>query len=264
MTDVAGVPVDQSQQIQIYFGGMFDQVLLGAPVYFWVIFALGMMVICGIILVAYYRYFILDKIWAFVECFKKGTPLALIRTRYRKAYFKSLTYIAQMFIDEESPDKWFAPALETAQSISGVNLVDCCDYYDWIQDPIMNQAVFELVDAWNASHPRVEDKIYDPAKFQEVLASGQMSDLFTGKTEIVYKKGDIPVPAFFIVNISKIEQYLPRTRSSAMFGGYTQHMANDLGNKDKLDWKSYVLPVAALCTCIIMSAIIGYVILNSH
>ena len=264
MSDVvASSAPEAGQQIQIYFGGMFDVAVMGAPVYFWIIFALGMALICGGLLVVYYRFFILDKIWAFVECYKGHKPLALIRTRTRQAYFKSLSYIAQIFCDEDSPEKWFAPALETSQSISGVSLVDCVDYYDWLQDPILNQTIWEIVSAYNEKQTNDNDKIYDPVKFQELLGSGKLADFFDGVEVKVYRKGSVKVPAFFIVDIWKVEQYLPRTRSSAMFGGYTQWLAEQVGTKDNVDWKSWVLPVAALCTLIIMSSIIGYVILSS-
>jgi hypothetical protein len=257
MADVAAVPAVAQEQLIIYFGGEFDRSMMGAPVYFWCMFFLGMIAFLAVMWWVYHRYFILDKVWAFVTCYKNKQPLALIRTRFRKAYFKPLKYIAQIFMDEESPDKWFAPALETSSNLEGVNLIEAVDYYDWLQDPILNQAVHELVQEWNTIHEKDEDKIYDPVQFQEKLASGRMSTMFEGKTEIVYKKGQVPVPAFFVVDISKIEQYLPRTRSSAMFGGYTQHMADDMGKGEKVDWKSYMLPVMALCTLMIICGIVA-------
>jgi hypothetical protein len=264
MVDIySGAPVPpQGEQIQIYFNGAFDAVAIGAPMYFWIIFGLTMIIICGGILVAYYRFFILDKIWDFVTCYKNGSPLALIRTRYRKAYFKSLKYIAQMFVDEEGPDKWFAPSLETSQSISGVNLVDCVDYYDWLQDPILNQTIYEIAQAWNEKHDDNE-KIYDPIKFQELLKDGKLTDFFDKVEVRIYHKGQVAVPAFFPVDISKVEQYLPRTRSSAMFGGYTQWLAESIGNKEKVDWKSWVLPIAALCTIMIVVSCVCYLIITS-
>ena len=263
MSDVMATPAGAGQQIQIYFGGMFDAVVLGAPVYFWIIFMLGMMVVCGGLLVVYYRMFILDKVWAFVDCYKSHKPLALVRTRTRQAYFKSLSYVAQIFCDDESPDKWFAPALETSSSIHGVSLVDCVDYYDWLQDPILNQTIWEIVTAYNEKQVNDSDKIYDPIKFQELLGSGKLADFFDGVETKVYRKGSVKVPAFFVVDIGKVEQYLPRTRSSAMFGGYTQWLAEEVGNKGPVDWKSWVIPVAALCTLIIITSIIGYVILSA-
>jgi hypothetical protein len=257
MADVMAVPQVAENQIVIFFGGQFDQVIMGAPVYFWGMFFLGMAAVMAVMWWVYHRYFILDKIWGFVTCYKNKQPLALIRTRYRKAYFKPLKYIAQIFMDEESPDKWFAPALETSSNLEGVNLIEAVDYYDWLQDPILNQAVYELVHEWNLIHENDSDKIYDPVQFQQKLADGKLADLFDGKTYTTYMKGQVPIPAFFVVDISKIEQYLPRTRSSAMFGGYTQHMADDMGKADKVDWKSYMLPVMALCTLMIICGIIA-------
>jgi len=261
MADLNAVPA--SQQIQIYFGGMFDQVQLGAPVYFWVIFVLAVILILFGIFVLYHRYFILNKIWGFVECYKSGKPLALIRTRYRKAYLKPLKYVAQLFIDEEGPDKWFAPALETAQSISGVNLIDCVDYYDWLQDPILNETIQEIVYQWNQDHPNEEDKIHDPIRFQKLLGDGNLKDYFDSTEITTYNKGAVKVPAFFVVDIGKVEQYLPRTRSSAMFGGYTQWLADNVNNKEKVDWKQWLLPIAALMTAEIIVAIIAYMIMRA-
>lgn len=255
MADVAAVPDQAQQQLVIYFGGQFDQSIMGAPVYFWAMFLLGMGMFMAIAWWAYHRYFILDKIWGFVTCYKSKQPLALIRTRFRKAYFKPLKYIAQIFSDEDTPDKWYAPALETSSNLEGVNLIEAVDYYDWLQDPTLNQAIFELVTEWNLMHP--DEKIYDPVQFQTVLASGRMANLFESKQIWEYKKGVVPVSAFFYVDLSKIEQYLPRQRTSAMFGGYTQHMADDMGKADKVDWKSYMLPVMALCTLLIICGIIA-------
>ena len=256
MSDALAVPVDPGQQIQIYFGGQFDQTIMGAPVYFWGMFVMGMMLVCGMILVCYYRFLILDKVWAFVDCYKKRTPLALIRTRYRTAYFKSLTYIAQVFFDEETNDMWTAPALETSSNLEGVNLIECVDYYDWLQDPILNEAIRQLILKWNEKNPGKEIKT--PTDFQERLGKGDLVGLFEGEVkQITVSAEKVPVPAFFLVDIAKIEQYLPRTRSSAMLGGVAQKIGSDLGNKEKVDWKSWVIPIAALCTLMIICGIIA-------
>ena len=49
MADVAAVPQEAQQQLQIYFGGQFDQSVMGAPVYFWCMFFLGIMFILSVI-----------------------------------------------------------------------------------------------------------------------------------------------------------------------------------------------------------------------
>jgi hypothetical protein len=261
MVDVTATAVDPNQQLTIYFGGQFDQTMMGAPVYFWAIFIMGMMLICGGLLVMYYRYFILDKVWAFVECYKKRTPLALIRTRYRKAYLKSLRYVAQVFVDDETNDMWTAPALETSSNLEGVNLIEAVDYYDWLQDPILNQAIHELIAEWNEKNP--EDKIITANDFQKKLSDGMLGSVFDGHPITTYvTKGKVPVPAFFFVDIAKIEQYLPRNRSSTLLAGVAQKMGNDLGNKDKIDPKTALYVMAGGATLIIISAIIAYVILK--
>jgi hypothetical protein len=254
MVDVQ-TSADAGQQIQIYFGGVFDQTVMGAPMYFWVIFTISVIFALFAVFCLYHRFFILNKIWAFVECYKSGRPLALIRNRYRKAYFKSLKYIAQVFEDEDGPDRWYAPALETSQSISGVSLVDACDYYDWLQDPILNQTIAEIVHEWNSTHDDKE-KIYDPIRFQELLGSGALKDYFDDTEIIVYKKGSVKLSAFFVVDISKVEQYLPKDCSSASLGGYVQWLSDNVNTKDKADWKSWVLPIAMLMTAEIIVAII--------
>ena len=255
MADVQSVPAVAQEQLIIYFGGEFDRSMMGAPVYFWCMFFLGIGMFMVTMWWVYHRYFILDKIWGFVTCYKSKQPLALIRTRFRKAYFKPLKYIAQIFSDEDTPDKWYAPALETSSNLEGVNLIEAVDYYDWLQDPTLNQAIFELVSEWNLQYP--DEKIYDPVQFQTILGSGRMANLFESKEVAIYKKGTVPVSAFFYVDLSKIEQYLPRQRTSAMFGGYTQHMADDMGKGEKIDWKSYMLPVMALCTLMIICGIVA-------
>ncbi|MDD2246341.1 MAG: hypothetical protein PHC39_04585 [Proteiniphilum sp.] len=246
----------------IYFGGFFDNVQLGAPVYFWIIFILGMMLVCVIILALYYRYLILDKVWAFVECYKKRTPLALIRTRYRKAYMKSLQYVAQTFIDEDTGDMWSAPSLETSSNMEGVNLIEAVDYYDWLQDPILNQAIHELVFEWNTKHP--DDKIGNSMDFQKKLSEGALNDLFEGQIrEVHIAKGQVPVQAFFFVDIAKIEQYLPKNRSSVILAGVAQKLGDGIGNKDAANMKMAGYYLAGGAILIIICAIIAYLILHS-
>jgi hypothetical protein len=261
MTDVAAVPIDPGQQIQIYFGGQFDQIVLGAPVYFWAICVMGMFLFLSVFLMAYYRFMILDKVWAFVECYKARTPLALIRTRYRKAYLKSLKYVAQVFVDEETGDMWTAPALETSSNMEGVNLIECVDYYDWLQDPMLNQAIHELVIKWNGLHS--DDKIVSPNDFQKKLAEGKLNNLFTGEKIITnVTEGQVPVPAFFYVDIAKIEQYLPKNRSSIMLGGVAQKIGNDLGNKDKINPNTLLYMSLGCATLIIIAGIIAYLMMH--
>jgi len=262
MTDLVAAPVDAGQQLQIYFGGAFDQTAMGAPIYFWVIFIMGMLLICGGLMTLYYRFFILDKVWAFVECYKNRTPLALIRTRYRKAYLKSLRYVAQVFIDDESGDMRTAPALETSSNMEGVNLIEAVDYYDWLQDPIINQAIHELVYEYNAQNP--DDKIKTPNDFQDKLGKGLLNHLFKGKQIVTnVTANQVPVPAFFFVDVAKIEQYLPRNRSSTILAGVAQKMGNELGAKEKVDAKTALYIFAGGATLIIVSAIIAYIILKA-
>ena len=260
MVDVAAVP-DMGLPFPIYFGGFFDNVVMGAPVYFWMIFMLGMICVCGVILVVYYRFFILDKVWAFVECYKRKTPLALIRTRYRKAYLKSLKYLAQTFIDEDSGDMWSATALETSSNMEGVNLIEAVDYYDWLQDPILNQAIHELAFEWNVKNP--EDKIYNSNDFQKKLSEGKLSDLFEGKEIITcVTKGQVPVPAFFYVDMAKIEQYLPKNRSSTLLAGVAQKLGDGIGTKSSIDPKMLAYAAIGGATLIIIASIIAYLILK--
>lgn len=273
-------------QLIIYFGGFFDQSIMGAPVYFWFIFALGMGLICTWLMVVYYRYWIMDKIWDLVICIKKREPIGLVRDRNRVARFKALKYIAQTFEDQSGPDRFFASSLQTAANISGAPLVDVCDYYDWTQDPIMNQAIVEIVDAWNwgildpainpnptnegvfhylpgkAPHPD-EEKIYDGKQFQQLLASGKLAEYFDDMEIITYKKGTVPVSAYFPVDISSVERYLPKTRSSALFGGYVQHLADNVGQKPEQDKKQMLYWFVGGATLIIVCAVIAYLILHA-
>lgn len=286
MVDIqASTAAATQQQLQIYFGGAFDQSVMGAPVYFWAMFMEGMAIFCLVVLIVYYRWWILDKIWDFVYCYRKRLPLALIRNRSRQAHLKALRYVAQIFEDESGPDKWYATALDSAQTIAGTPLVDACDYYDWLQDPIINQAIVEIVQAWNHGipnpnieptknadgslnityisgkepHPE-EEKIYDPIRFQELLGSGKLKDYFDSTEVVEYKKGSVKIPAYFIIDISKVEQYLPKSRSSAMFGGYTQWLAEQTGNKDRNDSMTFLKYVAIGITALIIAGLIAGII----
>jgi len=285
MADIQSTQI-VAQQIPIAFGGSMDQFVLGAPVYFWYIMLMGAGIFCLAVLMLYYRYWVMDEIWGLVACIRRKKPVGLVRTRSRQAYLKSMEYIASVFTDEKDPmNKYYATALESSNSVSGAPLIDICDYYDWLQDPFINQAIVEIIDIWNNGEPNFEtestwtdgkpdpanpkhwtnnhmphkdeEKIFDPQMFQKLLGSGRLKDYFD-KTEVVtYIKGSIRIPAFFIINVSKIEQYLPRNRSSALLGGYSQIQVERLGGKEKKDGMEFLKYVAIGCTALIICGILA-------
>jgi hypothetical protein len=250
------------QGIPMSFGGIFDNLVIGLPLYFWIIFALAAVFIVFAVYV-FYVYWNLGPVWGWWVASRKRTPMALKRNKNRRAVMVPMDSVAHIYHDEEHPEMWHQTSTESAQYIGDVPCVDVCDWHDWVDDPIMNQAICEMAEKWNENCKTTgqlqtesgeSNLIFDYISFQKHLGNGDLKTFYTD--------GQVPIPAFFYVDLSKVERYLPKERSASTFGGFITYYSNKLVSDNSKNVWGLLLPIAAICGMVLITSIIAYLILK--
>lgn len=224
MVDVVAEPLGEAAAapVQMIGGGLFNGFIGGFPIDFWIIFFQA--IIMGVIIVylVWRLFFIMDPVGDYFGAERARHSLALKFTKAMKIKMLNMKYAAQIMEpeDPEDTDKWKQTLAQSIGQLGSVNTVIVCDWHDWIENPILNEAIVEACELWNESHP--DDKILDYTKFAKYLYEGKIKDYF---------KEGIKVKPYFIVDPVKIEQYMPKQRDAASFGGWLRREAQQL-NKE--------------------------------
>jgi hypothetical protein len=150
--------------------------------------------------------------------------------------------------DPLEADKWKQTLAQSIGQLGTVNTVIVCDWHDWIENPILNEAIVVCCEKWNEDHP--DDKIFDYVKFAKYLHEGKIKDGFPD---------GIKVQPYFIVDPVKIEQYMPKQRDAASFGGWLRREAAQL-NRDasKVDKTPFYILTGAGVVIFIISLIFAW------
>lgn len=215
-----------------YGGGLINGFAMGFPIDFWIIF--GETIILGVIIIylIWRLFFVMHPVGDYFKADRSGHSIAVKFTKAMKLKLLSMKYAAQIMEpdDLEDTDKWKQTLAQSIGQLGSVNTVIVCDWHDWIENPILNEAIVEAAELWNESHPN--DKILEYTKFAKYLYEGKLKEYFnTYQTPDGEKPGGIPVKPYFIVDPVKIEQYMPKQRDAASFGGWLRREAQLL-NKD--------------------------------
>lgn len=158
--------------------------------------------------------------------------LAIKFSKSMKMKLMSMKYAAQIMESEdpEDTDKWKQTLAQSIGQLGSVNAVIVCDWHDWIENPILNEAIVTICEMWNEKYP--DDKILEYTKFAKYLYDGKLKDFTKRLTDFDGNPlNGIPVKPFFIVDPVKIEQYMPKQRDAASFGGWLRREAQ-LMNKE--------------------------------
>lgn len=248
------------QQIPMSFGGIFDMLVIGLPLYFWIMFVLAAVLIV-VVVYAVYVWYNLGPVWGWWVANRKNTPMALKQNKNRRAKMVPMDSVAHIFHDAENPEMWHQTSTESAQYLGGVPMVHVVDWHDWVDDEVMNEAIVVAAEGWNkhceeTGETEKDEKsnlIYDYVSFQKHLANGDLKRFF---------KDGVPIPAFFFTDLTDVEQYMPKDRSASTFGGFlTYYSGKFAADAAKSIW-GLVLPIAAICGMVLITSIIAYLILK--
>jgi hypothetical protein len=261
MADIGAVPemVEPGTSV-IYGGGLINGYAMGFPIDFWIIF--GETIILGVVIVylIWRLFFIMNPVGDYFTAERSGHSLAVKFSKAMKLKLLSMKYAAQIMEpeDPEDTDKWKQTLAQSIGQLGSVNTVIVCDWHDWIENPILNEAIVTATELWNESHP--QDKILEYTKFAKYLYDGKLKEYFIDYTTPDGEKaGGIPVKPYFIVDPVKIEQYMPKQRDAASFGGWLRREAQLL-NKDanKVNMVPFLLLTGSGVVIFIISLIFAW------
>lgn len=249
MADIGAVPavVSPSGGNVVYGGGLFNGFVLGFPIDFWIIFFETIFFLVILIYLIWRLFFVMEPVGDFYGAERSRHSIAIKFSKAMKLKLMSMKYAAQIMEPEDpaDTDKWKQTLAQSIGQLGGVNTVIVCDWHDWIENPILNEAIVTVCELWNKANPT--DKILEYTKFADYLYKGKLKDFCRDLRDpdgnLYSESGGIPVKPFFIVDPVKIEQYMPKQRDAASFGGWLRREAQLL-NKEA--GKPNMLPFALL------------------
>lgn len=246
MTTDIGAPAaaaaPAAQQIYVWAGGIFDTLIAGLPLYFWLMFMEGifLFLVCGL---GWYMWDQCRAVSGHWDAIRNGTPQALKITKNMRMKITPAVYSDQIF-SWENPDeieKWHLTAPHSVGQLGPVNTAILVDYHNWVENPMINESIKTLAEMWNEAYP--DDQIHHYDKYMAYRDSGRLQ-AFMKSISSEWKKEHpdeefvpeaVPVKAYFWVNFSEQEQYLPKDEDAASFGGWLRREASKLktGDNDK-------------------------------
>jgi hypothetical protein len=246
--DIVAQPASQAAQTVIYSPPLINQMIFGWPgdlllVYF-----------MGLLMFIIFGYFAWRTWWAdkpvigYHKAYWDGTSLGLKFSRNMKLRMVPLKYAAQIMEpddpdDIEKSESWKQSLSQNIGQLGSVNTSIICDWHDWVENPVINEAIVTLAEEWNNNNP--EDLVYDYLTFSRKLYNGQFKNYF---------KEGIRIPPYFIVDINRVEQYMPKQRDAASFSGWLRREAQML-NKNKAEpsmMPIYLMFGGTILICVLM------------
>lgn len=238
MGDIIAEPI--APQVYIWMGGFFDTLIGGLPLYFWMMF-IG--VVFFVIMMAYnwYCWSTVEAVSGHYDAARKNIPEAIKITKNRRMKLVPAVYADQIFEWEnpEEIEKWHLTSPLVVGQLGRVNTSILVDYHDWVDDPIINESIKVAAEMWNEKHP--DDQIHHFTKYMAYRTKGLLEDM---------SPEGIKVPAYFWVDWAAQEQYLPKQRDAASFGGYLRREAAKLKSGDNEEKKNYGTWILGGCVII--------------
>jgi hypothetical protein len=171
-------------------------------------------------------FIIMGPVGDFFSAERSRHSIAVKFTKNMKLKLMNMKYAAQIMESEdpEDTDKWQQTLAQSIGQLGSVNTVIVCDWHDWIENPIINEAIYTVCAQWNEAYP--DDKILEYTKFSNYLYAGKLKEFCKTLKDIDGNPvSGIMIKPYFIVDPIKIEQYMPKKRDAASFGGWLRREA---------------------------------------
>lgn len=264
MADMVAQPVAQAApQIYIWAGGLFDTMLVGFPLYFWMIFLGGV----AFVLAMFWNWYVWNQITpvaGYWEALRKNIPQALKISKNMRMKLVPMKYADQIFEDEDPTEieKWRLTVSDSVGQLGSVNTSILCDFHGWAENPIYNESIKIAAELWNNLYP--EDQIHHFSKYSAYRENGKLKGAVNEMNKKWHERFPeepkppedyIRIPSYFYVSFTAQEQYLPQLEDPAAIGGWMIHESADYKTPDNEEKKNYGTWILGGCV------VIGIVIL---
>ena len=239
MVDILAQPVYAN--VPILFGGFFDTIILGFPIYLWGFIVSGLFIffLVLIILVIKKR---MDPVWGYFDSAKNNDPLAILITKNKKIRLVKIEYVSNIFEMVGLPVKWLNLSTRAAGQLGTCNTIIIDDVCGIVDDPDSQLAMMEIKDKWNDNPEHKDEHITSFEDFQALWTSGRFAE-----------DDMVRLPPFAAVPIWEIKQYTQPV-SSAHVDAWAVQEANEY--KEQIEkpslWPSILLIGGTALICLLM------------
>jgi hypothetical protein len=235
---------------------LWEPVIMGNPLYIWLILGMGAMIVIGLVAFKLEIYDRLQPVWGFRYAAVSNTPQAIIRGMSGKIWLAPVKSVAGIFTAMGLPLKWIQTAPSQGQ-LGIVNTIEVSDDWNIVHNVDINYAIVEAAHTWNETWLKThkesdEGYIYDWDSFEKHLMNGDLDSMFpTG----------IKLPPIRNVDLHEIRKYLPKWTASHHSGYINAELEK---RKVEDDDKGKTLLTYAIIAggVILICAVLAYLILS--
>jgi hypothetical protein len=243
-TDIIAVPAN------IVTDPTMDLLIMNIPV--WLFIIIGILLFTIVSNIYWFRKrSIMGPVLGYNTALKLGKPVTLFLGKNKSFFIEYLEYYDKVlsYKDTTKLSKWLMESPKSGGRMGGLSTFLVRDDLDYTLDPVAELAICKLADRWNEKYANTNpiNSYRDFAKLRD-----------SGALEAEYPEG-VEIPMYSIYDPSLIQKYLPRGRSSGIFGSNLTSRANAL-RKDKTQeskWAKYI-PFAAMSGACILMLILSF------
>ena len=238
---------------------LWDPVIMGNPLYIWLI--LGLVAILGVGIAAFKLEVFdrLEPVWGHRLASIMNQPEAVVVGMSGKISLLPVESVAGIFAAMGLPLKWIQTAPSQGQ-LGKVNTIFVSDDWAIVHNLDLDYAIVHAVHAWNdqwaESHtPGDKGFIFDYDSFMKHLMNGDLDSLFPD---------GIKLPPFRNVNLHEIRKYLPKWTASHHSGYINAELEKRKGEEDPMNkYKGLMTVAVVIGGVIVVSSVFAYLILSA-
>lgn len=256
---------------------LYDPVLMGNPLYIWIILFLGAAVVLGAIAFKTEFLDVMAPVMGFRDSARSNKPQMIVQGMNGKMWLESVDHVANIFRSMTLPLMWII-TVPVAGQMGKVNTSIVSDDWNIVHNIDIDYAIVEIAHRWNDIQEQImktlvhentglpydeEEKmvyaqdnlIYNWDTFDKHLMNG---DLFALVPE------GVTLPPFRVVDLHEVKNYLPKWDAAHHAGYINQEVANRKGDEEKKGEtlvKYAIVAGAILLICAVFSYLL---ITNAH
>jgi hypothetical protein len=242
-TDLVAVPSN------LYIDPIMDISAAGVPIWFWMLVALGFILITSNFWWIYKRMIMMPVI-GYLDAFKSGLPQTMFLGKNRAFSIKFLEYTDSVlaFKDSSQISKWLVQSPTSVGRLGGLSTLIVRDNYDYSVDPIAEIAICTLATIWNKNNK--DEPITNYRDYEKYRDSGRL--------EMEFPLG-VEIPIYSIYDPSLIQKYLPTGRSAGTFGSHLTAKAREMRtDKTQEKWYEKYLPIGVASSISLVMLILSF------
>lgn len=255
MADPSLGTVVQAHPSSMIVDSFFDYAIPGLPIPVWLwILIFMVIVIIGTNFWWIYKWLVMKPLAGHGVAARSGnisTQQVLMFGLNRAFSVQALEYVEKVLSmrDPKLISKWLQTSSFAVGTLGYKSVMLVMNIFDQAKDPIAEMAICKACDDFNAGHNK--DAIGDGEHEQAI---GNYTDYLKYKEQLISENPDgIEIPIYAMYHPGKIQQFTPKNRTAAKFGGTCIKDAKELSARTEEE--SIWVKAAPLIICLIFGII---------